>query len=112
MMFWKKKSTYKENVDYLLHPYSQDILGVQLLIEPYEQVFYSYGNVKFEQQGEAGVLKFDYSIIHPGKYEIEVLKNDEKFHTILGDILTKIIIDEAALNESTRKNNLKEFNSQ
>lgn len=112
MLFWKKTKTYKENIDYKLHPYSTDQLAVELLIEPYEQVFYTYGGVRFENQGEVGVLKFDYSIIHPGKLDISLLQDDSKLCIIMGEILSKLIIEDKANDGKTRTDNFEEFDLQ
>jgi hypothetical protein len=104
LMFWKKQKTYKEGVDYTFHQYGNEITAIELLREPYNQVLYHYGGVNFSEHGEVGVLNFNYSIIHSGCYEKEDLQNDQNFCTMIGDILSVLIIEQKAEDEKIGRN--------
>jgi len=53
------------------------------------------------------VLEFGYTIVHAGKHDIDLLQKDEEFHTMIGDILTELIINNR-YNEKIRTNNPEE----
>lgn len=78
---------------------------VQIKSGVYSGIVISYGTVQFDPEMVVPILKFDYSVIHPGDHDFDLLKTDENFVTILGDILTDIIIN----NEPTRSDNPKEL---
>lgn len=111
-MFWKKEKTYKENIDYKFVEFNEDISAVELLKPPYKSVIYHYGNVKFVQEGELGVLNFNYSIINTGIYGEDELQNNNDFIQVIGDILTHLITIERGNNGQTRKNDIEEFDAQ
>ena len=54
-----------------------------------------------------GVLEFGYTLVNPGKHDIDLLQKDEGFVTIMGDVLTEILTKQA--NETIRKNDSEEF---
>ena len=57
------------------------------------------------------VLQFSYTTLHPGEYDIDELQNDQDFVTLMGDILTEIMLAKVD-NESTRTNNPQELDLQ
>lgn len=99
-MFWKKKQ--KKTPEYRFHDFAeQDSTWVEITSGEFNGIVVTYGTVKFVEEGELGRLAFSYDILHSGEHDVDVLKSNEEFTTILGDILTKIIIE----NESVRTNN-------
>lgn len=113
LQFWKKQKTPKEGVDYKLYNFpDSDVTGVHLLKGEYRNVIYCYGKVKFIEEGYLARLSFSFEIIEPGEYDIETLKNDEKFVTIMGDILSHLILTEPVYNESIRTNDTEESDLQ
>lgn len=78
-----------------------DATYVEITSGKYSDVIYSYGTVKFSEDFGIPKLNFNFNIVNSGKHNDEVLKNDQDFVTIMGDILTDIIIN----NEPTRNNN-------
>jgi hypothetical protein len=79
-------------------------------MEKYKGVIYHYQKARVLEEGEFARLQFGYTIVHSGEHDIDDLTNDEKLHTIMGDILT--IILEKQANEQARTNNNQEFNIQ
>jgi len=100
-----------EGVDYKFIDFSDsELTGIQVLKGEYAGVVYHYGKVRVKEQGEMGVLEFGYTIVNPGKHDIDALQNDEGFVTIMGDTLTEILTRQA--NETIRKDNSEEFDIQ
>lgn len=85
-----------------------DSTWVQITSGKYAGVIYSYGTVRFVPDTAIAKLQFNYNIIHSGEHDMEVLKNSQEFVTIIGDILTEIIIE----NEPIRTNNSEESDLQ
>ena len=103
MKFWKnKKSNYK------LVEAKNGISCIEITSGKYSGVIYSYGTVKFSEEFGIPKLKFDYEVLQTGNYDVEALNNDQEFVTIMGDILTNIIIE----NEPIRTNNSQESDLQ
>jgi hypothetical protein len=100
-----------EGVDYKFIDFTDsELTGIQVLKGEYAGVVYHYGKVRVKEQGEMGVLEFGYTIVNPGKHDIDALQNDEGFVTIMGDTLTEILTRQA--NETIRKNDPEEFDIQ
>lgn len=69
---------------------------IRLTIEPWNDIMYSYGEVKFdEDENEKGFLHFDYKVHDPEDFEIMLYSQEEQsqFQTLLGDILVDLIQD-------------------
>jgi len=93
----------EENVDYQFVDFEDsDITGIRLLLKEYHDVVYHYNKVRVKE--EVGIdmarLEFGFNLVNLGEHTEEALKEDEKFHTILGDILTHILLTQQ--NEQTR----------
>jgi hypothetical protein len=107
--FQKQPKLLKIDLDYQLYNYpDSDLTGVRLLRGEYQDVIYYYGKVKFSELGEVGQLSFGFQVTHPGKHDYNSLQTDEKFVTIMGDILREILIH----NEQTRTLNTEESDLQ
>ena len=83
------------------------ITGVEIKSGEYIGVVYHYGKVRVVPQGEMGVLQFGYTIVNPGKHDIDALTNDENFSIMMGDILTEILMNKE--NEKIRNHDNQEF---
>jgi len=92
---WKK--TPKIEYKFTESPYD-DATWVEITSGVYSGVVFSYGMVSLDQDSYLPQLKFNYNILQSGKHTIDSLTNDDEFVTIMGDILTEIIIE----NEPTR----------
>jgi hypothetical protein len=105
-----KPKTPKEGVDYEFYNITNsDLTGIRLLKGSYRGVTYYYGVVKLIEQGMLANLKFEFKVIDSGTHDEDSLQSDEKFVTILGDILTELIISEKATNEQTGTDNTEKF---
>ncbi len=109
--FYKKKKMPLEGIDYKFIDFTDsELTGIQVLKGDYAGVVYHYGKVRVKEQGEMGVLEFGYTIVNPGKHDIDALQNDEGFVTIMGDTLTEILTRQE--NEKIRKDHSEEFDIQ
>ena len=110
------KSVYKENVDWtFVNPDGYDfedapVTAIGLLMEEYKGVLYHYHKARVVEEGEGARLQFGYTILNSGKYDIDDLTKDEKLHTIMGDILSDIIM--AQKDEQIRTDNSQKLNIQ
>jgi hypothetical protein len=85
-----------------------DVTWVQITDGRYSSVVFSYGTVRFSWELDIPKLQFSYNILHSGNHDPDLLKNDQEFVTMMGDILTEIII----ANEPIRTNNPQESDLQ
>lgn len=91
--FWKKSDTLKDGIDYEFHDFEDsDLTGIRLLKEPYAGVLYYYTGASIAEEGFGAVFKFGYQVVESGEFTRKDLDNDEKFVTMMGDILTTIIL--------------------
>ena len=104
-MFQKKKKLPKYK--FQQSPWD-DATWVEITEGKYSSVVFSYGMVRFSWELDIPKLQFSFDILHSGDFDADLLKNDQEFVTIMGDILTEIIIE----NESTRTNDTQESNLQ
>jgi len=100
VQFWKKwtKPMYEEGIDYRFFDIENDnepgvkVTAIELAVDNYENVVYHYLKVRVVEEGAMARLQFGYTILDSAKHDIDELNNDEKFHTIMGDILTDILL--------------------
>lgn len=113
MLFWKKpQMKYKEGLDFAYINFKDsDITGIQLLGGGYKGVVFHYGKAKIVEEGEMARLQYSYVLVHPGKHDIDVLNEDEVFHTIMGDLLNQILMEKIS-DEPTRTNDTEKLNIQ
>lgn len=81
-----------------------DSTWVEITSGEYSGVIYSYGTVKFAEEFGLPKLSFNFTVLYSGKHSFEHLQTDQNFITIMGDILTDIVIN----NEPTRNINPQE----
>ena len=112
MLFWKKKQMkYKHNEDFqLIQSDDNKITGIGILKGKYAGVLYHYGQAKIVEEGEVARMVFDYTLINTGDFTLHELQTDEEFHTMIGDILTEILMEKA--DEETRNHHFEEFDIQ
>jgi len=102
MMFWKKPKKFKESVDFKLHDFEEtDLTGIEILRGDYAGVVYYYTYASVTEELNMAKLKFGYHVVNLMKYDKDVLNQDEKFVTMLGEILTELILTEKQI-EPTR----------
>lgn len=104
-MFQKKKKPPKYRFQ---NSPEDDATWVEITEGKYSSVIISYGMVRFSWELDIPKLQFSYNILYSGNHDPDLLKNDQEFVTIMGDILTEIIIH----NESIRTNNSQESDLQ
>ena len=110
IQFWKKKpKMLEEGVDYeFINLNDSELTGVGILKGEYQGVVYHYHKVKIVEEGDIARLQFGYTIVNPGKHDIDELTTDESLHTIMGDVLSSILL--AGINEPSRTNHTEESN--
>jgi hypothetical protein len=113
LQFWKKPmSSYKLGTDYDYVDFTNsDVTGIILHLKEYENVVYHYNRARVKEEGDIARLEFGYTIVDPGKYDIDVLNSDDKLHIIMGDILTIILMSKAK-DEQIRTDDSEEFDLQ
>jgi hypothetical protein len=84
------------------------VTGVGILKGVYAGVLYHYGQAQIREEEDHARVVFDYTIVNPGSHDIDDLTKDTEFHTIIGDILTEILLSKAE-HEKIRDNDIKEF---
>ena len=104
MLFWnlKKHKKFKENIDYKFHNFPDtDLTGIEILRSEYTGIVYYYTYASVSEDINMANLKFGYHVVKSMNYDKNDLNNDAKFVTMLGDILTELILTEEKL-EPTR----------
>ena len=104
----KTKKVPKEGEDYKFIDFTDsELTGIMILGGNYAGVVYHYGKVRVKEQGEFATLEFGYTLVNSGKHDIDLLQKDEEFSTIMGDILSEILLKSD--NEPIRNHNPEEF---
>lgn len=116
MQFWKKTSmTPTEGKDYeLVNFKDSDITGIEILTGKFKGIIYHYTGARVAQNPGDPIprLQFGYNLVELGTFDVQSLQDDDEFVTMLGDILTNILTNEADYNESFRTLNPEEFDLQ
>ena len=109
LILWKKPKVLKEGEDYeFIDSDDGKVTGIYMLRGKYEGVFYHYHKARIVEEGELARLQFGFTIVDPGSHDPDELTNDEEFSTIMGDILTTILLAKAE-NEKTGNDDSQEF---
>lgn len=102
---------YKPDEDFqLVQSDDGKITGIGILRGKYAGVLYHYGKAKIVEEGEVARMIFDYTLINTANFTLHELQTDEEFHTMIGDILTLILME--SNDEKTRNNDSEEFDIQ
>lgn len=100
-----------EGVDFDFHKIQDsDLTGIKLLKGKYRDIIYYYGVVKIQEQGELATVNFEFKVLESTIYTEEQLQKDTEFVTLLGEILTEIIINQSVKHDTTRNDDTEEFN--
>lgn len=100
LAFWKTKPL-KEGVDFAFYDFEDtDLTGIAILKGDYAGVLFYYTNAGITEEGMVARLKFGYQIVNSAEFGRDYLEKDEKFVTMLGDILTQIILTEDQIESS------------
>jgi hypothetical protein len=95
LQFWKKPKKLKLDEDFRFHDFPDtDLTGIRILRGSYAGVLYYYTNAAVEEQGYLATLRFGYMVVDSGNLNKMDLEKDENFVTMLGDILSEIILME------------------
>lgn len=95
LQFWKKPKKLVLDQDFEFYDFPDtDLTGIRVLSGPYAGVLYYYTNAGVEEQGYLATLRFGYITVDPNNYSVKDLETDEKYVTLLGDILSEIILME------------------
>ena len=115
---WRKMK-FKEGRDYTFIDINREmddgeidkITGIGILKGKYKGVVYHYHKARVIEEGALARLQFGFSIVSSGEHDIDLLQNDTEFVTIMGDLLTEIMLAKAN-DEQNRTNDSQEFNLQ
>jgi hypothetical protein len=110
---------YKEDRDFVFVDINREmdegevdkVTGIHIIKGEYKGVVYHYHKARVIEEGALAKLQFGFTIVNPGEHNIEVLKNDTDYVTIMGDILTEIMLSKVN-DEQNRTDNPQEFNLQ
>ena len=113
LRFKKKSKMFKEDVDYrVMDMEDSEITSIELLMKNYEGVKYYYHKARVVEDNGVARLQFGYTVYDSGKHDIDDLNSSEEFHTIMGDILSIILVSKAKEDESFRNNHTEKLNLQ
>ncbi len=112
ILFWKKCSKtkqIKEGIDFeLVNIEDSDLTAIKILRGKYINVLYHYNSAKIVEEGVMAKLQFGYNIINPANHTIDSLTICDDFSTLMGDILTQLILKEDVYGQ-TRTIDTEEF---
>jgi hypothetical protein len=110
---------FKEGKDYAFIDINREmddgemdkITGVHILKGKYKGVIYHYHKARVIEEGALARLQFGFSIVESGEHDIDLLQKDQEFVTIMGDLLTEIMLAKAN-DEQNRTNDSQKLNLQ
>ena len=109
LQWWKKPKMLEENKDYRFIDFkNSEITGIELLMEGYLGVVYHYNKVRVVEDMGIAKLEYGYTLVYAGEHDIDHLNSSSEFHTIMGDILTEILIKQQQY-EPTRTDDFEEL---
>jgi hypothetical protein len=110
IFFWKReKKLLKEGDDYIfIDSPDKKVTAIKLIKGKYENVVYHYHRARVKEEGEIARLEFGFTILYSGSHDIDELTNDDEFSTIMGDILTSILLAQDH-NDKIRSDHSQEF---
>jgi len=111
MIPWKKKMKKPQHeIDYvLIDSDDKTKTGVGIKTGKFAGVLYHYGKARITEEETHARMSFSYTIISSPVIPIDELIQNEEFHTLIGDILTEILMSQERANEEIRINNTEEF---
>jgi hypothetical protein len=105
--------TPQHNIDYVLID-SDDgkKTGIGIKTGKFKGVLYHYGKARITEEEYQARMTFSYTIVSSPFIPIDELIENEEFHTLIGDILTDILMSQERANEKIRTYNFEEFDIQ
>jgi hypothetical protein len=104
-----KKKSIKEGVDFRLHDIEDsDLTAIELISGKFKGVIYYYNGAKIVEEGTMARLQFGYNIYNKANFDVEFLTNSQEFNTLMGDILTQLILKDEVYGQ-TRTIDTEEF---
>ena len=89
-LFMPKPKTLEEGVDFKFFE-APEWTGVTILQGDFKGVKYHYGKTWITDQDVQAKLSYEYTVDYPGEYSHESLQSNEKFATMMGDILVLLL---------------------
>jgi hypothetical protein len=92
--------TLKEGRDFEVYP-GNDFTGIRIVKGRYKNVIYQYDKIAIKEEHlDVPILSFHYTIHESGNHDKEALKNDAKFHNMIGDIAVTLLTSKAVEREN------------
>ncbi len=96
-----KPKKFKLGEDFQFYNFADtNLTGIILRRGEYAGVVYYYTYAGINEEGLGARLKFGYQIVNAGEFGRDYLEKDEKFVTLMGDILTELILTETEIEPS------------
>jgi predicted choloylglycine hydrolase len=96
-----KSKKFKIGEDFQFYNFADtNLTGIVLRKGEYAGVVYYYTYAGLNEEGLGARLKFGYQIVQAGEFNRYLLEKDEKFVTLMGDILTELILTETEIEPS------------
>ena len=96
-----KSKKFKLGEDFQFYNFADtNLTGIVLRKGEYAGVVYYYTYAGLNEEGLGARLKFGYQIVQAGEFNRYLLEKDEKFVTLMGDILTELILTETEIEPS------------
>jgi len=110
---WKRTMKPQHDIDYVLMDSDDGTkTAVGIKTGKFAGVLYHYGQAKLTEEGDFARMTFSYTLISSPNISMDDLTQDQEFQTYIGDILTEILLSQAAANEKTRNYDSEEFDIQ
>lgn len=83
--------TPKEGRDFEVYP-GNEFTGIRIIKGKYRNVIYQYDKIALKEESiDMPILSFHYTIHESGKHSQEDLRNDARFHNLIGDIAVSLL---------------------
>jgi hypothetical protein len=80
----------------------KETTSIKIIKGEFTDVIYRYGIIEVVDTEKPPKIKFDYYILNTGNFDIEDLRNNKKFVTVMGDILVSIFDDNILKKENIK----------
>jgi hypothetical protein len=96
-----KPKKYKVGEDFQFYDFADtNLTGILIGKGEYTGIIFYYTYAGINEEGIGARLKFGFQIVNAGEFGREHLEKDEKFVTLMGDILTELILTETEIEPS------------
>lgn len=89
-LFMPKPKTLEEGVDFKFFE-APEWTGVTILQGDFKGIKYHYGKTWITDQDVQAKLSYEYTVDYLGEHSYESLQSNEKFATMMGDILVLLL---------------------